>query len=63
MKKITTFLAMFFVALTSVKIALAQDSSSVDNKYTIEKNHTSVITSCKEMLTNTIMGYDLVLWL
>ena len=43
MKKITTFLAMFFVALTSAKIALAQDSSSVDNKYTIEKNHTSVM--------------------
>jgi polyisoprenoid-binding protein YceI len=43
MKKITIFLAMFIVALTSAKIALAQDTSSVENKYTIEKNHTSVM--------------------
>jgi polyisoprenoid-binding protein YceI len=43
MKKITTFLAMIIVALTSAKIALAQDNSSVENKYTIEKNHTSVM--------------------
>jgi ABC-type uncharacterized transport system ATPase subunit len=43
MKKITAFLAIFIVALTSAKIALAQDSSSAENKYTIEKNHTSVM--------------------
>ena len=43
MKKITTFLAIIFVAITSSKMALAQDSSSVENKYTIEKNHTSVM--------------------
>jgi polyisoprenoid-binding protein YceI len=43
MKKITNFLAMAFVALTSSKIALAQDTSSAENKYTIEKNHTSVM--------------------
>ena len=43
MKKITTFLAMIFVVLTSAKIASAQDASSVDNKYTLEKNHTSVM--------------------
>ena len=43
MKKITTFLAMIFVALTSSKMALAQDASSTENKYTIEKNHTSVM--------------------
>lgn len=43
MKKITTFLAMIFVALTSSKMAFAQDASSSQNKYTIEKNHTSVM--------------------
>jgi len=43
MKKITNFLAMAFVALTSSTIALAQDTSSAENKYTIEKNHTSVM--------------------
>jgi polyisoprenoid-binding protein YceI len=43
MKKITTFLAIFIVALTSAKIALAQDASGTENKYTIEKNHTSVM--------------------
>jgi len=43
MKKITTFLAMIFVALTSAKMAFAQDASSTENKYTIEKNHTSVM--------------------
>ena len=43
MKKISTFLAMIFIALISTKIALAQGVSSVENKYTIEKNHTSVM--------------------
>ena len=43
MKKITTFLAIIFVALTSSKMALAQDASKAENKYTIEKNHTSVM--------------------
>ena len=43
MKKITTFLAIFIVSLTSAKIALAQDSSGAENKYKIEKNHTSVM--------------------
>ena len=43
MKKISTFLAMIFIALTSAKIALAQDFSSAETKYKIEKNHTSVM--------------------
>jgi polyisoprenoid-binding protein YceI len=43
MKKITNFLAMAFVMLTSSTIALAQDTSNAENKYTIEKNHTSVM--------------------
>jgi len=43
MKKITSFLAMAFITLTSSTIALAQDTSSAENKYAIEKNHTSVM--------------------
>jgi len=43
MKKITSFLAMAFITLTSSTIALAQDTSGAENKYTIEKNHTSVM--------------------
>lgn len=43
MKKITSFLTMAFITLTSSTIALAQDTSSAENKYAIEKNHTSVM--------------------
>ena len=34
---------MAFVTLSTSSIALAQDASNIENKYTIEKNHTSVM--------------------